>query len=415
LSNFVEPASAPDITVSVSPPPPALELELMWRQLEAQSEASYFLRWSWIGNWLQGLDQGANPQLVCALRKGEVVGLGLVVMHQGRRLAILPLGSLHLHATGLARQDSISIEHNGFLLHHRDSDAIGTAMLMHLLEQPGGWDRLVLPGLNFRPLVADAGARRLVLQERTQPSYLVDLDVVRQRGGNYLSALSPNTRQQIRQSVKAYERLGPLTLTQANDLRTAQAFMSRLKVLHEQRWQSRGRQGVFSNPWFESFHDRLIENHFRTGEIQLLRASAGEHELGFLYSFVLRGRVYFYQSGFDYDLIDKHGRPGQVTHVLAVGHNSDLGHQTYDFMAGAAQYKHSLCTDQETMYWLSVERDTPSFRLDAALRRIKRRLLNGPSPARAGHQASPTLAATDMQRHAMHLPKSSTVHESQAP
>jgi hypothetical protein len=105
--------------------------------------------------------------------------------------------------------------------------------------------------------------------------------------------------------------------------------------------------------------------------VQLLCVKAGDHDIGLLYSFVLAGRVYVYQSGFDYALLAKHGRPGLVTHTLAVQHNAALGHEVYDLMAGeSAQYKQTLSNRPESMTWLVLRTPALRFRLERRLHRL---------------------------------------------
>jgi CelD/BcsL family acetyltransferase involved in cellulose biosynthesis len=376
----------------VNAPAPHL-LEAQWRQLETQAEGSFFTSWSWIGCWLKGLAPNTKPMLLRATRNDQVVGLALVVHRRNRRLTVFPSSSLTLHATGNPDEDAITIEHNGFLIHHADSDGITASMYQHLLRRTADWDEVVLPGLPARPKLGMPLASDLVLRERTKSSYVVDLQAVRGRDGDYVSILSSNTRNQIRRSIKTYEKLGPLQLTEAKDVPTAMAFLAELKVLHEKRWAALGKVGAFSNPTFESFHVRLVEAAFPSGAVQLLRVQAGPHVVGYLYNFVFRGRVHFYQSGFDYDLVQNNSRPGIVTHTLSVGHNARLGHRIYDFMAGDTQYKRSLSTNEETMVWVNVHRKTAAFWLENSLRFIKRRVFKTPIPAQAADPAAFTAAS----------------------
>ncbi len=353
--------------------PALLTLQARWLLLEAQADASFFTSWSWIGCWLRGLGQHMHPQLLQATRGGQVVGLAVWVGHRARRLKWLPSRCLNLHATGHPGFDEITIEHNGFLLHRDGRAEIEAAMYRHVLERAGQWDQLSLPGLAAQPPLAQALPKGLVLREAPRPSYAVDLAEVRQRGGDYLGMLSSNSRQQIRRSLKAYEALGVLAVTEAPDVGTALSYLQALRQLHEKRWAKDGEPSVFANPAFEAFHTRLVSESFGSGAIQMLRAQAGSHDLGYLYSFVHRGRVLFYQSGLNYDLLQAHGRPGLVTHTLGVQHNAALGHETYDLMAGTSRYKSSLASAQQAMVWAVVHRKTLAFRLEEALRDAKRR------------------------------------------
>ena len=363
------------VTVSLREAPPAALLESQWRQLEAQSDASFFTTWSWIGCWLEGLEPHRQVQLLSATRNGQTVGLGLLLGHDGKRLKLLPSRGLYLHATGDNAHDELAVEHNGLLVHRDGAADIEQAMYQHLMALPEQWDRLELPGLSRQQILGKlAHQHKSVLREEARPSYYVDLQAVRQRGSNYLGMLSASTRSQIRRSLKAYAELGPVVLTEAADLDTALRYLDGLQTLHQRQWQARGKPGAFANPVFSAFHQRQVVDGFARGHVQLLRVQAGSHDIGYLYNFVHRGQVNFYQSGFDYALIAKHGRPGLVAHALGIQHNAQLGHTTYDFLAGDTRYKQSLSSGMLPMAWVTVHRDTWAFRLEDGLRRVKRQL-----------------------------------------
>ena len=210
-------------------------------------------------------------------------------------------------------------------------------------------------------------------------SHAVDLSAVREADGDFLQLIRPSMRTQIRRSIKEYRHCGELVLEAAASVGQALAWLARLAELHQARWVGRGHPGCFSNAFFTHFHQTLIARHLADGGVQLLRIRVGENDLGYLYAFVRGGRVYCYQSGFDYGLIEKHARPGLVAHALAVEYNAAQGHDVYDFMAGDVRYKRDLATLNESMTWTTLR--TPSWRFEceatvprvvSATRRLRR-------------------------------------------
>ncbi|MEX8495188.1 GNAT family N-acetyltransferase, partial [Sphaerotilus sp.] len=281
-----------------------------------------------------------------------------------------------LHATGQPEFDILTVEHNDFLLDGDQADAVRAAMLGHWLEQLGGVTEVTLPGLagSGWPVGAEQTARRKVTREDwVRRSYAVDLQAVREAGGDFLKLISGNSRSQIRRSMKEYSRLGALTLEVATTVAQGLDWLDRLAALHQAHWVAQGEPGAFSNAFFTRFHHTLVERHLLDGGVQLLRVAVGEHDLAFLYSFVRGGRVYFYQSGLEYGLIEKHARPGLVAHVLAAQYNAAQGHQVYDFMAGESRYKVNLATLDEQMTWTTLRTSAWRFDLEAALRRRRQR------------------------------------------
>jgi CelD/BcsL family acetyltransferase involved in cellulose biosynthesis len=363
--------------LSLTPLPERSRLQADWLALESRSQASFFTSWAWIGVWLDTLPPSVQPRLLQARQGAQVVGLALVVDGPARqRFGLRFCSTAFLHATGQPEFDILTVEHNDFLLDSDQADAVRAAMLGHWLAQLRGVTELTLPGLagSGWPAGAEQSGRGKVTREDwVRRSYAVDLPAVREAGGDFLKLISANSRAQIRRSMKEYGRLGALTLEAATTVAQGLDWLDRLAALHQAHWVAQGEPGAFSNAFFTRFHRTLVERHLLDGGVQLLRVAVGAHDLAFLYSFVRGGRVYFYQSGLEYGLIEKHARPGLVAHVLAAQYNAAQGHQVYDFMAGESRYKVNLATLDEQMTWTTLRTSAWRFDLEAALRRRRQR------------------------------------------
>ena len=385
-------ASRTAYALSLQPLPERSRLQADWLALESRAQASFFTSWAWIGVWLDTLPPSVQPRLLQARQGEQIVGLALVVDGPSRqRFGMHFCRTAFLHATGQPEYDILTVEHNDFLLDKEQADAVRAAMLGHWLAQLRGVTEVTLPGLagsGWSAGVEQAGARKVTREDWVRRSYAVDLPAVREAGGDFLKLISANSRSQIRRSMKEYARVGPLTLASATTVAQGLDWLDRLAALHQAHWVAQGEPGAFSNPFFTRFHRTLVERHLLDGGVQLLRIAVGEHDLGFLYSFVRAGRVYFYQSGLEYGLIEKHARPGLVAHVLAAQHNAALGHDVYDFMAGESRYKVNLATLDEQMTWTTLRTSAWRFELEAALRRRRQRQAAGAAVAAAPEVAS---------------------------
>jgi len=381
-------AGADALTVAMEDCPAPAVLAPLWQALQAQSDASFFVSWTWIGSWLAGLEPRHRPRLLCARRGDQIVGLGVLVEHMGSRARVMPSRCWYLHETGESEFDTITIEHNGFLVHRDHAVQAEQAMLEYLCKRGPAWDQIHLPGFTHVPSLQTLCDSGVHLRERRDTLASVDLVAVRAAGGDHLARIGSNSRGQVRRSLKAYAELGPVTVTRAASLEQARDFLARLKVLHQRTWTARGLPGAFANPRMEAFHARLIDTGFERGEIQLLRVHAGEHDIGYLYNFVYRGRAMSYQSGFNYQLVEKRNHPGLAVHALAIQHCLEAGLEVYDFLAGDARYKRQLASDVVPMVWLSLHRASPSLWLEERWWAVKRRWR-----AMRGKMASPVEAA----------------------
>jgi CelD/BcsL family acetyltransferase involved in cellulose biosynthesis len=203
--------------------------------------------------------------------------------------------------------------------------------------------------------------------DREVGDHFVDLEKVRAK--DYLSLLGSSTRAQLRKA----QRLAPdATFEIASDERAAVAIYDELVRLHQRAWEGRVEPGAFADPWFDKFHRRLIAKRFAHGEIQLARLRTAAQTIGCLYNYVSNGRVLVYQTGINPDA-DPKLKPGFFTHLFAIEHNARVGHATYDFLGGDAQYKKSLGTDETKLVWARVQKKRLVFSIEDLARDLNRR------------------------------------------
>lgn len=283
------------------------------------------------------------------------------------------MGQIALNATGDDNLDTIAIEYNGFLCMDGKQEVVQREALGWLLRGELPNQIICLSGVDEELMefaASQAGTHKL--QERViniSPCPFVDLAKVRKAESGYDAFLSRNTRQALRRSQRHYEKIGPLDYHVGATLSEGMAIFAELEEAHQRYWRERGSPGAFANDFFKQFHTTLINSAFPEGHIELARISAGEKTIGFLYNFIWKGTVYAYQSGFNYPEY-RVARPGYVSHYQAIQHALEGGQSIYDFMAGGAQHKRSLATDQNTLVWVQFRKQSPLLFLDMLIRNI---------------------------------------------
>jgi CelD/BcsL family acetyltransferase involved in cellulose biosynthesis len=381
-----------EVEVALFPLPDRETLAAWWRELDAEADCTFFTSWTWIGVWLHLLPDVTAAQVVVAMRGDERVGLGIVVQSRTRLLKAFRVRAWRLHTAGVRELDDLAIEYNDFLAQRSDSGKIRLAMLQWLAHRaPKGVIEIRGASGPVRSL-AEHPPAGLVARHQERTSHLVSLNAVRAADGGYLSLLGSNVRSQIRRSMKAYAARGPLRVDAATQPDQAFDYFDKLRALHSRRFSALGVESQFARDAAREFHRRVIEEGLPRGEVQLLRLSAGDADIGYLYNFVHRGTVSYYQSGLDFDLLEKHGRPGLVGHAMAIEHNAALGHTWYDLLAGDYRYKASLATDQLPQAHCVFSRETPLALMDAYARRLvdarrKRKLQAATEPTEGAAQA----------------------------
>lgn len=345
----------------------------VWRALEAEAECSVFQSWTWLG--VAVAQRFNDPWLLRATgADGRVVGLALF-NRTGPKLA----RTLWLHETGRRRHDSVFIEHNAPLLAHGHEH-----LLRPMLALAARHGRLVLGGVGEAVLLAARSIGGCHIAT-TRPAAFVALRDCHNEAV-WLATLSRSTRYRLRRSRRAYEAgagEGRLTLRAAGDVAEALAFLDALAVLHQASWTGRGQPGAFVEPAFTAFHRALVARGLPRGEVRLLRISTrggdgsgdGGVVLGYLYNLCWQGRVYAYQSGFDFASAQSHQLPGLTCHHLAIADAIDRHMQIYDFMGGAARYKTSLGHASIDLHWLQIMRPSGIHDIWRRLRHAARRMM----------------------------------------
>jgi CelD/BcsL family acetyltransferase involved in cellulose biosynthesis len=271
----------------------------------------------------------------------------------------------------------LTIEHNGILAAAEWELVVGDELIGWFAGLRGEADEFHLGGSQRRLPEAVLAMWGLACHDTFLPSYSVELCRLKDSNGEIYPVLSGNARQQLRRTVRYFERFGALRLSEATTVAEALTFFDAMKELHCASWERRGRAHSFSGGFFEPFHRLLIGRSFAEGGTQLLKACAGDRVLGYLYNFRLGNRVYAYQSGFDD--ADRRERPGIVTHFLAIRHAFRSGAGVYDFMAGRNRLKESFATRCEPMLWQTVQQPRLAFRLEHVARQFKQALTVRPA------------------------------------
>lgn len=355
----------------------------IWTEANFVDNSSYFLSWGWIENWLTSLPADIPLQLAVAFEKDVPLFAFFIGKNKVVRKKIFKSQALFLNATGFKEYDfPLWIEYNS--IRRSTQTRVSLTDIVTLL--PDGWDEMFLPGLdgesfpgNCLDQVDSSSQVRTndplygLLVESDLPSYYINLNLVREKHGDYVSLLNSNTRSQIRRSYRGYETKGQIDLEEAGSIEGAMEIFNEMFELHRNAYKRMNRRSNFTTKYSEEFHTRLIKKRFHEGELQLLRITCGNEAIGCLYNFVYKGRVFFYQSGLNFHS-DKRLKPGLICHTEAIKHNADLNHLCYDFLAGDERYKASLATHKRRLIWARIQKPRLTLKLEPMLERLLRKL-----------------------------------------
>jgi CelD/BcsL family acetyltransferase involved in cellulose biosynthesis len=357
---------------SFLPLPPLDVLERQWRDLEADSNCSFFQSWGWIGPWLR-LVGSHHALLLYECRDGPtVVALAVFGLQEVRRRAVLRLRTFWLNET--ASPPDLFIEYNGCLARAGFESAALLQMARDAIAQRDDWDEIRLSNIPedvWNRSGLDATGLRVILDE-TRSTWVAPLQYAA-RVDDILARLRKSRRTKISRSFREYGRLGNLGVRAASDVEEAIDQFHDLGELHTRRWNRAGLAGSFADAAWVRFHEDVIATGFPRGDVQMLRICCDERPIGYIYNFVWRGTVLMLQSGFAQET-SNHLRPGYVSHILAMQHNAKLGNRHYDFLVGDADYKEVLAERRNPLVSARLQRPLWQLSLENAAIRMYRRL-----------------------------------------
>ncbi len=344
----------------------------VWCHLAEESPyTSFFLTSDWVDVWLTVFGQSLNVQILTFESQGRTVGCCLLVSRTSYR-GPFRKRLLFLNTAGEDTDDEVCMEYNSILCLRGWEASVANALCAYVFTRR--WDEFILCGCQMDEVyhATQQFLGRFPIECSTKPSCYVDLEALRHDGRTYESSLSPNTRSQIRRSLKLYEKMrGELEWDFATGIDSGLSMLDELASLHQASWSFKGKPGVFGSLRFLAFHRELISRALPQGNIDLVRISAGGHSIGVVYYFIYRGRVYYYQSGFSYG-DDARLKPGLTTHYLMIMEYQRRGLLEYDFLAGNERYKMSLATHARDLLWTTIAFHNAKMRSLALLKTFKR-------------------------------------------
>ena len=349
------------LTAHFSPLPDLAALAPRWQELEAASDASFFLGWTWTSSWLESY--AVRPDLL-SITDGEGREVALALTGHAMRPRLLGrCATLSLNQSGDPAADRPYVEYNG-LLAKRGLEAESAQAFHAALQRRTDWRALRLSGITPGSPLLKLSVHRATRLDRS-PVYQADLEAVRAANGDYLSLLSANTRSQIRRAIKDHNGLPTVTAATADEAAT---WLEEMRALNEGRHDD----NAWEDPAFRRFLQTLTRKGIPSGEVELLRFTDEGGPVGLLVNFIHRGQALNYQSAFAAPRTAK-DKPGLLCHTAAVAHYAERGLTLYSLLAGKDRYKQSLATREEALEWWLLERFSPALEAEALLRRLLKR------------------------------------------
>jgi hypothetical protein len=342
-----------------------------WVTLQAQANASAFVAWFWVKQWLAQKNLSSDNCLCVEVMQGQnTVGLALFGIKTKSAFWGLSFNQYFLHKSGNTQEDQTWIEHNTFLLHKDFEQQLSNEICQALTKNQQIDDiKLGLSSPDFIKKLNFAGFNRRT--ELSSPGYLANLAGLTTLD-DYLASLSKNTRSGIKRSIKLLNQQSPLRLVLATDITEKKTVLKNIADLHRIKWRSTVYGSGFDNPCFYNFHKGLIQDQHSAQNCRLYTLYQDDVALGHVYLLTQGDRWSFYLSALHFNG-DNRIKVGLVIHSLVIEQAIKQGIIVYDFLAGEAQYKNSLSNAQPyEQHIYCFYRNKPLLIIRELLRKWKR-------------------------------------------
>jgi len=324
----------------------------LWEDaLNRSLDNNIFLTWEWLSTWWKHYGKGKKLLLVTLLRNDKIVAAAPLMCSEYRIFGFR-LSRIEFMA-------SPSSDYHTFLLTEKNDDHV-RLIVEYAKQGVSDWDSIELQDIPEDSETAKALVslkERLGLNQRSneQGAYLV----VPSKFEDYFRRLSSK----FRKNLKYYERRLERDFRVNFDIVTNPAMVNHVMKtffdLHQKRWQTKKKPGVFRDRSSRNFHSDVALCFNRRGWLNLSVISLNDEVRAAKYAFTYEKKTYSYLDGFDPEL-SKYSI-GNLLNMYAIRHCIAAGIEEYDLMRGTESYKFEWKTELRSNleFWVSKRRILP--------------------------------------------------------
>lgn len=337
----------------------------IWQEVDKANPTTHVTAsWPWVSAWLDAFGDGVMPTVALWRENDAVVGCGLIVESDQRRMGRIPLRTVHLGTTGELEPGGAWAEYvRPWVLRNYETAAFEEQLFAAACMLQA--DRIDLDGIDAN-LFDSLGVPIDELDRRQ--SFVFDFSKISRSAdlqSDVLAGLGKSTRKNVKRRVKQYEGL-QVEWTSLADI----DILDELIGLHQRRWQDQGKPGSFAEPRFENFVRSFVERAAGLDRYILARVSDARGTVGCQLFLREEDRVQDYVSGFA--STDERNSPGLICHFANIVEARRRGLAAYEFLVGDARLKRDLSNSSRDVCWAKCHRPTRRTQMLNAARRAFR-------------------------------------------
>lgn len=339
--------------------------------LDRSASTSVFLTWEWLYTWWRHFGSGNTLRIaVMTEASGTIVGIAPMCVYN--RGGALPLRVLSFLGIG-----GVSSEYLDLFAEKGREAEVAAAFFDFLKADSRSWDYTVFSDLLDSSIVLGHIGHPL-----KEDGCLTDIRAAQNcpylplpaNGEEFLASLGKEVRATLKRRTRRLAEMGVETrLVERED--EIEGALASLFQLHQKRWTLRGLKGNFRQEKIRAFHAEASRRFLEKGRLRLYLLNMNGSAIASLYCFAFKGRVFYYQAGFDPEWGSK--SPGTVLMGHGIQSSIAEGMTEFDFLRGLEPYKYRWTDKSRTTHNLIAIpkgklKGMFSFKLDETLRGAKR-------------------------------------------
>lgn len=338
-----------------------------WNSLLQGSDANnVFLTWEWISNWWENFGGEKTLCVLAVIRDEGLVGLVPLYLRQRLFYGMVPIRELLFLGTG----ETVRSEYLDIIARPRDYDAV-TREVFSFLQDWSGWDlaylKDILPSSSLLRLMDHP---KLIggteVRQESDDCYYVQLPDSYEK---YLSGLDRKMRRNIRNRRRKLEHNFDTNFSVPRDREEIDQWWEAFTTLHQDRMSRKGLEGKFGDKRYLNFHRKLIADLAGSGKLFLSLLKCDGQPVAARYGFLLKGKIYDYQTGFDPAFGQQGVMQALVSYVIEEAISQ--GNREFDFLAGGEKYKRRFSNRIRRIQSLTIFNRTMAGQLSRILNKIR--------------------------------------------
>lgn len=303
-----------------------LALEETWQDiLQRCSHHTVFSTWEWLSNWWKCYGNHKKLVLLLARDGPNVIGIA-PLMYSVHTMFGVRQGKIEF----IGAPDS---DYNDFLLAEKREDCVNS-FLHHLANITENWNCIDLRDIseNTRYLNILRNVTNSVEFAKESRLYQCPYAVLPNSIDIFRNRLNGRFKKTLRRTARQLEKSFDLEFTDCSSLNTLDQSMTAFFELHQKRWNTKRRRGVFSDQETRDFHREVAKCFLKKGWLGLFLLKLSGVPVAALYGFRYRSKFNFYLSGFD----PQYSKYGVASLLIehAISNCIQEGLTEFDFMRG---------------------------------------------------------------------------------